>query len=72
MLQAVPDDLRTKLSIDEDLGSSPNEALSRASLKRVTMRNKNIRRCTASLPAEIHDLGFNLSLFRRLKLTLVT
>lgn len=42
-VMAVPDDLRTKLSIDEDLGSSPNDALSRASLKRVTMRNKNIR-----------------------------
>ncbi|KAL8121011.1 hypothetical protein AgCh_017974 [Apium graveolens] len=42
-VMAVPDDLRTKLSIDEDLGSSPNDALSRTSLKRVTMRNKHIR-----------------------------
>lgn len=30
-LQALPDDLRTKLSIDDDLVSSPREALSRAS-----------------------------------------
>lgn len=35
-LQAMPDDLKTKLSIDEDIVSSPKEALSR--------RNKNFRR----------------------------
>lgn len=44
-LQAVPDDLKTKLSIDEDLVSSPKEALSRSSAERVTIRNKNIKRC---------------------------
>uniref|UniRef100_A0A161ZKP1 CYTH domain-containing protein n=1 Tax=Daucus carota subsp. sativus TaxID=79200 RepID=A0A161ZKP1_DAUCS len=42
-VMAVPDDLRTKLSIDEDLGSSPSDSLSRASSKRVTLRNKNIK-----------------------------
>lgn len=43
-LQAVPDDLKTKLSIDEDIVSSPKEALSRASAERVAWRNKNFRR----------------------------
>lgn len=33
-LQALPDDLKTKLSIDDDLVSSPKEALSRASADR--------------------------------------
>ncbi|CAK9150199.1 unnamed protein product [Ilex paraguariensis] len=42
-LQALPYDLKTKLSIDEDLVSSPKEALSRASAERVSMRNKNLR-----------------------------
>lgn len=31
MLQALPDDLKTKLSLDDDTVSSPKEALSRAS-----------------------------------------
>jgi hypothetical protein len=44
ILQALPDDLKTKLSIDEDLASSPKEALSRASAERVAWRNKNFRR----------------------------
>ena len=34
--QALPDDLKTKLSIDDDLASSPKEALSRASADRRT------------------------------------
>lgn len=42
--QALPDDLKTKLSLDEDLVSSPKEALSRASADRVAMRSKNLRR----------------------------
>lgn len=42
--QALPDDLRTKLSLDEDLVSSPKEALSRASADRVTLRNRNLKR----------------------------
>lgn len=42
--KALPDDLKTKLSIDEDLVSSPKEALSRASADRVAMRNKNLKR----------------------------
>jgi len=44
LLQALPDDLKTKLSLDEDLVSSPKEALSRASADRVAMRNKHLRR----------------------------
>jgi len=44
LLQALPDDLKTKLSLDEDLVSSPKEALSRASADRIAMRNKHLRR----------------------------
>ncbi|CAK9157357.1 unnamed protein product [Ilex paraguariensis] len=43
-VMALPDDLKTKLSIDEDLVSSPKEALSRASAERVAIINKNLRR----------------------------
>ncbi|KAK2983917.1 hypothetical protein RJ640_017838 [Escallonia rubra] len=43
-VMALPDDLRTKLSIDEDMASSPKEAFSRASAERVAMRNKNLKR----------------------------
>ncbi|KAK2429873.1 Inorganic pyrophosphatase ttm2 [Trifolium repens] len=43
-VMALPDDLKTKLSLDEDLVSSPKEALSRASADRVAMRNKNMTR----------------------------
>lgn len=32
MFQALPDDLKTKLSLDDDTVSSPKEALSRASV----------------------------------------
>uniref|UniRef100_A0A5B7AK93 Putative uridine-cytidine kinase C-like isoform X1 n=1 Tax=Davidia involucrata TaxID=16924 RepID=A0A5B7AK93_DAVIN len=42
-VMALPDDLKTKLSIDEDLVSSPKEALSRASADRVAMRNKHLK-----------------------------
>ncbi|XP_064942048.1 inorganic pyrophosphatase TTM2-like isoform X2 [Musa acuminata AAA Group] len=42
-VMALPDDLRTKLSIDDDLVSSPREALSRASADRVAMRNKHLK-----------------------------
>ncbi|TKY69463.1 Uridine-cytidine kinase C [Spatholobus suberectus] len=42
-VMALPDDLKTKLSLDEDLVSSPKEALSRASADRVAMRNKHLR-----------------------------
>ncbi|XP_077237709.1 inorganic pyrophosphatase TTM2-like isoform X2 [Tasmannia lanceolata] len=42
-VMALPDDLRMKLSIDEDLASSPKEALSRASADRVAMRTKNLK-----------------------------
>ncbi|XP_042480065.1 inorganic pyrophosphatase TTM2-like [Macadamia integrifolia] len=42
-VMALPDDLKTKLSIDDDLVSSPKEALSRASADRVAMRNKNLK-----------------------------
>ncbi|KAK9276882.1 hypothetical protein L1049_006419 [Liquidambar formosana] len=43
-VMALPDDLKTKLSIDEDLVSSPKEALSRASADRVFLRNKHLKR----------------------------
>ncbi|KAF6166325.1 hypothetical protein GIB67_015871 [Kingdonia uniflora] len=43
-IMALPDDLKTKLSIEDDLvSSSPKEALSRASADRVAMRNKNLK-----------------------------
>ena len=42
-VMALPDDLKTKLSLDEDLVSSPKEALSRASTERVVWRGKNFR-----------------------------
>ncbi|CAN1853032.1 Inorganic pyrophosphatase TTM2 [Linum perenne] len=42
-VMALPDDLKTKLSLDEDLVSSPKEALLRASADRVASRNKNLR-----------------------------
>lgn len=35
-MQALPDDLKTKLSIDDDVVLSPKEALSRASADRRT------------------------------------
>ncbi|RVW44646.1 hypothetical protein CK203_086889 [Vitis vinifera] len=41
--QALPDDLKTKLSIDEDMVSSPKEALSRFSADSVAMRNKHFK-----------------------------
>lgn len=40
---ALPEDLKTKLSLDEDLVSSPKEALLRASADRVAWRNKNMK-----------------------------
>ncbi|XP_043717301.1 inorganic pyrophosphatase TTM2-like [Telopea speciosissima] len=42
-VMALPDDLKTKLSIDDDLVSSPKEALSRASADRVAIRNKHLK-----------------------------
>ncbi|XP_055802259.1 inorganic pyrophosphatase TTM2-like [Solanum dulcamara] len=41
-VMALPDDLKTKLSLDEDIVASPKEALSRGSAGRA-WRNKNIR-----------------------------
>ncbi|KAK9934876.1 hypothetical protein M0R45_022005 [Rubus argutus] len=40
-VMALPDDLKTKLSLDEDLVLSPRDALSRASA--VAMRNKHLK-----------------------------
>ncbi|KAG6765774.1 hypothetical protein POTOM_029831 [Populus tomentosa] len=40
-VMALPDDLKTKLSLDEDLVSSPKEALLQASADRVARRFKN-------------------------------
>ncbi|MCD7468410.1 Inorganic pyrophosphatase ttm2 [Datura stramonium] len=42
-VMALPDDLKTKLSLDEDIVASPKESLSRSSAKRVSWRNKSIR-----------------------------
>ncbi|CBI27437.3 hypothetical protein VitviT2T_001234 [Vitis vinifera] len=42
-VMALPDDLKTKLSIDEDMVSSPKEALSRFSADSVAMRNKHFK-----------------------------
>ncbi|XP_031278049.1 inorganic pyrophosphatase TTM2-like [Pistacia vera] len=42
-VMALPEDLKSKLSLDEDLVSTPKEALSRASADRVAMRNKNLQ-----------------------------
>ncbi|XP_022968503.1 uridine-cytidine kinase C-like isoform X1 [Cucurbita maxima] len=42
-VMALPDDLKSKLSLDEDLVSSPIEALSRASADRVSLRNRNLK-----------------------------
>ncbi|KAK6116396.1 hypothetical protein DH2020_049858 [Rehmannia glutinosa] len=42
-VMALPDDLKTKLSIDDDFVSSPREALSRASAERASTRIKNLR-----------------------------
>lgn len=45
-LKALPEDLKTKLSLDEDLVSSPREALSRASADRIAWRHKHLKRCS--------------------------
>lgn len=42
-VMALPDDLKTKLSIDDELVSSPKEALSRASADIIATRNKNLK-----------------------------
>ncbi|CAL5419047.1 unnamed protein product [Camellia sinensis] len=42
-VMALPDDLKTKLNIDEELVTSPKEALFRASAERVAMRNKQLK-----------------------------
>ncbi|PKA63881.1 Uridine kinase-like protein 1, chloroplastic [Apostasia shenzhenica] len=42
-VMALPDDLKTKLSIVEDQVSSPREALSRASADRVAVRNVHLK-----------------------------
>lgn len=42
-VMALPDDLKTKLSLDEDVIASPKEALSRASADRVAVRNKFLK-----------------------------
>ncbi|MQL69916.1 hypothetical protein Taro_002216, partial [Colocasia esculenta] len=42
-VMTLPDDLKTKLSIDDDMVSSPKEALSRASAERIAMRNRHFK-----------------------------
>ncbi|XP_050237263.1 inorganic pyrophosphatase TTM1-like isoform X2 [Mercurialis annua] len=60
-VMALPDDLRTKLSIDDDLVSSPKEALSRAS---ADSRNKYLSRSVSLSSAQQRDK--NLSKLTRL------
>ncbi|PPD67697.1 hypothetical protein GOBAR_DD35421 [Gossypium barbadense] len=43
-VMALPEDLKTKLSLDEDLVSSPKEALLGASMDMVALRNMHLRR----------------------------
>lgn len=45
MSKALPEDLKTKLSRDDDWVSSPQEGLSRASADRIAWRHKNMKRC---------------------------
>ncbi|KAI4379186.1 hypothetical protein MLD38_005513 [Melastoma candidum] len=40
-VMALPEDLKTKLSLDEDVSGSPRDILSRASADRVAMRSKH-------------------------------
>ncbi|MBA0573464.1 hypothetical protein Golob_000736 [Gossypium lobatum] len=42
-VMALPEDLKTKLSLDEDLVSSPKDALLRASVDRVALRNRHLK-----------------------------
>ncbi|XP_021755735.1 uridine-cytidine kinase C-like isoform X2 [Chenopodium quinoa] len=42
-VMALPEDLKTKLSLDDDWVSSPQEALSRASADRIAWRHKNLK-----------------------------
>ncbi|XVE85661.1 hypothetical protein DITRI_Ditri17bG0108600 [Diplodiscus trichospermus] len=42
-VMALPEDLKRKLSLDEDLVSSPKEALLRASADRVALRNRHLK-----------------------------
>ncbi|CAN1265620.1 Inorganic pyrophosphatase TTM1 [Linum perenne] len=51
-VMALPDDLRTKLSIDDDMASSPKEALSRASADR---RNKHLSRQCSGMSQSFSD-----------------
>ncbi|KAB2053137.1 hypothetical protein ES319_A12G167200v1 [Gossypium barbadense] len=43
-VMALPEDLKTKLSLDEDLVSSPKEALLGASMDMIALRNMHLRR----------------------------
>lgn len=42
-LQALPDDLKTKLGLDEDMVSSPKEALSKALVDQIPPRRTHMR-----------------------------
>ncbi|KAG5521300.1 hypothetical protein RHGRI_033750 [Rhododendron griersonianum] len=60
-VMALPDDLKTKLSIDDDLVASPKLALSRASADRVAMRNKNLKRWNCITFGAIAQLSEQIS-----------
>ncbi|XP_057770572.1 inorganic pyrophosphatase TTM1-like isoform X2 [Salvia miltiorrhiza] len=57
-VMALPDDLKTKLSIDDDLVSSPKEALSRASAdRRMKFMNRRYDGRTPDSPAALANQG---------------
>lgn len=58
-VMALPDDLKTKLSIDEDIVSSPKEALSRVVAERVAQRNKNLKRGMSHSYSTHRDKSFS-------------
>ncbi|KAL3644614.1 Inorganic pyrophosphatase ttm2 [Castilleja foliolosa] len=61
-VMALPDDLKTKLSIDDDFVSSPKEALSRASLSRVKnlRRDKNLSKVNRRFEDRTSDMSSTL------------
>ncbi|GAB2226520.1 hypothetical protein Drorol1_Dr00022330 [Drosera rotundifolia] len=66
-VMALPEDLKTKLSLDEDVVSSPRELLARASADRVAWRNENLNRGMSQSYTNHRDksyprlTGFNVS-----------
>ncbi|CAH9124065.1 unnamed protein product [Cuscuta epithymum] len=57
-IMVLPDDLKTKLSLDEDLVSSPKAALSLASAEMLASRNKKIQRDKSMSKDDRYSLTF--------------